>query len=355
MDLTTESDSDCYCLIQLVANRTFSAALYLCWSVASASVGLIDGNAISPESSAFKSIRIPQHQKKELPMKLSAFALISLILPCVALSAPEVDSREYKLLLKPTLFTHGTADAVVADYFADFAAAVEATIARDVTGTMSLDKIRTVRFFDTPGSCQLNNLGYIFRERIENGDSEVTLKFRSADPYIADFEDLSAASSQAETKLESDFGVKNGNPLHIVYGHSTKTPNKRNLNDLEDINVHFPGFADDYNFSNSTPLAVVGQLAVHERVYKGGEIDLGSIDAEVSITLWYHSLPATSQQPVIAEVSFKYEDSSANYTKAVVNRAKLAFEAMQTLTALNSSSSVTKTQFVYSYQPDFCN
>lgn len=288
-------------------------------------------------------------------MKLPALALMSFVLPGVAFANPEVNSREYKLLLNPALFTYATEAAVVDDYFDDFVAAVEAEIARDVTGSMSLDKIRTVKFFDTPGSCQLNNLGYIFRERIESGDSEVTLKFRSVDPYIANFEDLSASSNQAETKLEADFGVKNGNQLTIIYGHSTKAPNTRNLNNFEDINVHFPGFEDDYNFSDSTPLALVGNLAVHERVYNGGGIDLGSIDAEVSITLWYNTAPSSSQQPVVAEVSFKYEDSSANYTKAVVNRAKQALEAMQTLTSWNSTSSVTKTQFVYSYNPTFCN
>lgn len=278
------------------------------------------------------------------------------LLACANVFAnPDVTTREYKLLLNPTLFTYTTESTQVNSYFSAFVAAVEVKIARDVSGSLSLDKTRTVKFYDTAGSCQLNDLGYIFRDRIENGQSEVTLKFRSADPYIADFEDLSASSNQAETKLEADIGAKADNPFVIVYGHSTTSPNTRTINNFEDINVHFPGFDVDYGISDSTALALVGNLSIYERVYDGGLIDLGSIDAEVSLALWYSSVPTASQKPVVVEVSFKYEDASADYTKAVVNRAKQSFDAMQTLSSWNSTSSVTKTQFVYGYNPAFCN
>jgi hypothetical protein len=126
-------------------------------------------------------------------------------------------------------------------------------------------------------------------------------------------------------------------------------------NNFEDINVHFPGFDADYGIADSTTLSLVSNLSIHERVYDGGVIDLGSIDADVSITFWYSSVPTASQKPVAVEVSFKYEDSSADYTKAVVNRAKQSFDAMQTMSSWNSTSSVTKTQYVYSYNPSFCN
>lgn len=272
-----------------------------------------------------------------------------------ALANPDVTSREYKLLLNPTLFTYTTESSQANSYFSAFTAAVEAKIARDVSGSLSLDKTRTVKFYDTAGSCLLNQLGYIFRDRIENGQSEVTLKFRSADPYIADFEDLSASSNQAETKLEADIGARADNPLVIVYGHSTTSPNTRTINNFEDINVHFPGFDANYGIADSTALALVGNLSIYERVYDGGLIDLGSFDAEVSLTFWYSSVPTASQKPVTVEVSFKYEDASADYTKAVVNRAKQSFDAMQTLSSWNSTSSVTKTQYVYNYNPSFCN
>lgn len=293
---------------------------------------------------------------KKIPLLiagLSTFPMISL--PMTAMANPDVTTREYKLLLNPTLFTSATEATKVSDYFSSFTAVIETAIARDVSGSLTLDKTRTVKFYDTAGTCVLDDLGYIFRERIENSQSEVTLKFRSPDSYIADFEDLSASSNQAETKLEADIGSKAGNPFNIVYGHSTTSPNTRTINNLEDINVHFPGFDTNYALADSTTLTLVGNLSIYERVYDGGTIDLGSIDAEVSVTLWYTSVPTGAQKPVLVEVSFKYEDASADYTKAVVNRAKQSFEAMQTLSNWNSTSSVTKTQFVYQYNPAFCN
>lgn len=289
-------------------------------------------------------------------MKLRfSFLVSALLLPMAALANPDVTSREYKLLLNPANFTSATEAAKVNDYFTSFTSAVESAIARDVSGSLTLDKTRTVKFYDSPGTCLLDSLGYIFRERITSGQSEVTLKFRSWDPYISDFEDLSGSSSQAETKLEADIGSKAGIPYAIVYGHSTTEPNTRNLNEFEDINVHFPGFDSNYGMPDSTSLALVGNLSIHERVYNGGVIDLGSIDAEVSMTLWYTSAPSGSTEPAIVEVSFKYEDISADYTKAVVNRAEQAFAAMKELTSWNSTSSTTKTQWVYGYNPNFCN
>ncbi|MCU4676956.1 hypothetical protein N7931_15080 [Catenovulum sp. 2E275] len=272
----------------------------------------------------------------------------------LAMANPDVTSREYKRLLDPTLFTYNTESTKVANYFSAFETVVEAAISRDVTGSLSLDKVRTVKFFDTSGSCQLNALGYVFRERIENGNSEVTLKFRSQDRYISDFEDLSSATSGAETKLEADWGI-NSAGYKIVYGHSTKAPNTRTINDFKDINTHYPGFENDYGFNDNLALDLVGNLTIHERVYKGAEIDLGSIDAEVSITLWYTSSPSGSQSPFIAEASFKYEDPSADYTQKVVKRAKAAFDSLLTLDSWNELGSTTKTQSVYQYNSNFCN
>ncbi len=258
-------------------------------------------------------------------------------------------------MLKTSEFAYNTEAADVDAFLDDAELAIEAAISRNVSGSESLTKVRDVMFYDTDGSCQLRELGYSFRERIDNGDSEVTLKFRSPDRYIADFEDLSASSGQAETKLEADVGISSTETFKVVYGHSTKAPNTRTINNMEDINVSFPGFDSDYGFSNSTALDLVGNLTVREHVYKGVMIDLGQHDAEISVTLWYNGAPSGSQVPLVVEVSFKYEDSSADYTKAVVNRARDAFFALQSLSAWTDPASKTKTAFVYDYDSSFCN
>jgi len=281
---------------------------------------------------------------------------LSLFSAATAASAnPDVTSREYKLMLQPALFAYNTESSNVDDFIDDAETAIEAAISRNVTGSAVLSKVRDVKFFDTDGSCALRNNGYSFRERIESGDSEVSLKFRSEDRYIADFEDMSATSGSAETKLESDIGISASSNFVVLYSHSATAPNTRTINQMDDINDQFPGFDSDYGFADSSTLDLVGGLTIREHVYKNVDIDLGSIDAEISVTLWYNGTPTGSAAPVVAEVSFKYEDNAADYTKKVVNRAKQAFIALQSLSGWTDPTSKTKTRFVYDYDPSFCN
>lgn len=285
--------------------------------------------------------------------RLLAISLLSAA--STASANPDVISREYKLMLQPALFAYNTESSDVDDFIDDAETAIEAAISRNVTGSASLSKIRDVEFFDTDGSCVLRNKGYSFRERIESGDSEVTLKFRSEDRYISYFEDMSATSGSAESKLESDVGISASSNFVVLYSHSTTAPNTRTINQMDDINDQFPGFDSDYGFSDSTALDRVGNLTIREHVYKNVDIDLGSIDAEISVTLWYNGTPSGASAPVVAEVSFKYEDNAADYTKKVVNRAKQAFLALQDLSAWTDPASKTKTRFVYEYAPSFCD
>lgn len=287
------------------------------------------------------------------PSRLPVLLLCGLSSPLWA--NPDVTSREYKLMLDASQFSYSSESSNVGSLISAAETAIEAAISRDVYGAISLDHVRDVRFFDTEDSCELAAIGYSFRDRVESGDSEVTLKFRSPDRYISDFEDLDSSTSGAETKLEADISAVGPDQFRVVYGHSTKAPNTRTINEFADIHAHFPGFEDDYGFDDNDALDVVGGLTIREHVYKNVMIDLGSIDAEISVTLWYGSVPSGGQQPVIAELSFKYEDSSADYTKKVVNRAKTAFEALQTLSSWVDTGSATKTAFVYAYDPGFCN
>lgn len=271
-----------------------------------------------------------------------------------ALANPDVTSREYKLMLDVDQFSYSTESAKVTSLLNDAENAIEQAINRSVSGSPWLEKQRDVSFFDTQGSCELHSRGYSFRERVENGASEVTLKFRSPDRYIADFEDVSSDTSGAETKLESDVGANANVPFKVVYGHSTKAPNMRTINKIKDVNVHFPEFESDYGLDDDLPLSLVGNLSVREHVYHGIEIDLGQHDADISVTLWYQGTPWGTQKPLVAEISFKYEDGSADYTRKVVNRAKASFEALKGLSGWVDSDSKTKTTFVYEYIPTFC-
>jgi hypothetical protein len=280
--------------------------------------------------------------------------LASSLLSTPVLANPDTTSREYKLMLDPGRFTHGTEASAVTALFFDAKATIEQAIDRDVSGSPVLEKQREVRYFDTPQTCKLRELGYSFRERVENGDSEVSLKFRSPDRYIADFEDLDSDTNGAETKLEADIGANAWTDFKVIYSHSTKAPNSRNINEVHDINEHFPDFERDHDLDDDLPLVVVGNLDIREHVYSDVEIDLGQHDAEIDVTLWYAGAPSSGQTPLVAEISFKYEDGSADYTQKVVHRAKTAFHALQGLTDWVNPASRTKTRFVYEYDPAFC-
>lgn len=292
-------------------------------------------------------------------MKQLSTLSLSLCLLCAAQvshASDEETSREYKLMLKTSQFTYGAESSNVNQYFQEAKTLLQNRLARDVTGSMYLNKTRQVRFFDTQGSCPLNGLGYIFRDRVENGNSEVTLKYRGYDRYIAAFENVSSNTANAETKLEADIGSNSTQSFNVVYSHSTTAPNTRTLNDFLDIHTHFPSFKTNYGFSDSQALNVVGNFTAYEKVYKGGIIDLGEHDAEISITLWYNGQPNTSNtNPVVVEMSFKYEDPAADYTKKVVGRAAVAFKALKEMTTWTAPAALTKTQYAYQYQPNFCS
>ncbi|WOA31947.1 hypothetical protein [Alloalcanivorax xenomutans] len=283
--------------------------------------------------------------------------LLIAMLGTLALQAqanPDVISREYKLILDASRFQSQTESGDVLALMQAVKPAIENAIDRDVSGAISLDHDRQVRFYDTASTCQLRQLGYSFRERVENGDSEVTLKFRGPDRYIADFEDLSSGTNGAESKLEADVGATSTIPFKVVYSHSTKAPNTRTLNRMDDVHAHFPGFQSDYGLDDNLTLSLVGGLTIQERAYRNVDIDLGQHDAEISVTLWYQGIPSGSQSPVVAELSFKYEDPSADYTRKVVNRARQAFDALRGLEQWVEADGQTKTGFVYQYDSAFC-
>ncbi len=271
-------------------------------------------------------------------------------------AAPQVTSREYKLLLQADKFSYSNESADVNAYMQQAKNVIAQQISRTVSGTMVLDKQRLVRFYDSPSTCLLNNMGYSFRERVENSASEVTLKFRSNDHYLTDFADLSSPTSGAKSKLEDDITQTATQGFLVGASKSTTVPNTRTLNDFLDIHTHFPGFKTTFGISDSQALSLVGGLTVYERNYTGVVIDLGEFDATVDLSLWYTQAPYAGLKPAVVEVSFKYEDPKAIYTNKVVQRAAMSFSALKSLSNYNAPSTTqTKTQFIYKYQPSFCN
>ncbi len=267
-------------------------------------------------------------------------------------ATPAVGSREYKLMLDPSLFMGATPHIPVNNYWNALSPLIEGgEINRNTTGTFTLDKQRLIKFYDTPLTCKLNAKGYIFREREENGLREVTLKYRHYDRFIAGHKNMQGeAHRNPITKFEEDIST----PFTAKYSHSTtqEIGATKNLNKMNDPVGLYSGLTA-YNFNLNDPIELVSNLTITELVYKGTFVDLGNLNAKFSLTLWYDNNTSTS--PLVAEISFKYKDKNENYSENVVNRAAQVFEAMQTMTAWTSTSSLTKTAFVFAYtSPHFC-
>jgi len=284
-------------------------------------------------------------------LTIALFAIGLCTTPLVYAKNPKLESREYKLLLEPSLFNGSEPRSVVTNYWHQLKALIQSELKRDTKGVLTFSKTRTVKFYDTQGTCQIKAQDYIFRERTENGKREVVLKYRSPDRYIAGLQNMMGSQSQAETKFEEDIGV----PFITKYSHSTKQPlgSDTELKTLGDIVRLYPGLKESH-FDLDESINLVSGLMITEKLYKGAKVDLGKKNGKFTLTLWYISPDSTS--PVIAEISFKYGDADENYSKKVVTRAKRLFEMMQGMSDWVAKTSSTKTAFVFGYsQPLFCD
>jgi hypothetical protein len=56
----------------------------------------------------------------------------------------------------------------------------------------------------------------------------------------------------------------------------------------------------------------------------------------------------------VAEMSFKVKADNGDFTGKVTDRSKLLFATMRAMNLWASMSIITKTEWVYQYQPSFC-
>ncbi|MDQ7004033.1 MAG: hypothetical protein Q9N67_03545 [Ghiorsea sp.] len=291
------------------------------------------------------------HQMKQCIMLTSI--LCTIFFTTLSHATPAVGSREYKLMLNPALFNGATPKIAISNYWNELHTLLQSgTINRETNGLFRLKKQRTVKFYDTPSSCVLRNKGYSFRERVENNLREVTLKYRSYDRFISGHKNMQGdANRNPVTKFEEDISP----PFISKYSHSTSQSigAGKNLNDMNDPIGLYQGLLT-YGFNPKEPIALVNNLIISEKVYKGVSVDLGKLKAKFSLTLWYDT--NTSTTPVVAEISFKYKDTNENYSDNVTQRALAIFEIMQNMPHWVSTTSLTKTAFVFAYAtPEFCN
>ena len=110
--------------------------------------------------------------------KILLVCVLSLVLFTTSLAnaGTVVTSREYKLILVPSNFNGSNPDDAVNDYWSELQLLVEGEpINIEMKGSLTLAKNRTVKFYDTPGTCQLKKKDLVFRDRVEYEMREVVV------------------------------------------------------------------------------------------------------------------------------------------------------------------------------------
>jgi hypothetical protein len=265
-----------------------------------------------------------------------------------------VVSREYKIMLRPKLFTGAEkallarADALWQDVFE-----LVSRVAVGVTGDLSQIKTRRlIRFLDTR-THRLNRAHYIFRERraTSGPTREVTLKFRHFDRFLAQARDMQPRRVRdAKTKFEED--IKG--PFVSLYSFSTTVAidDRATFAQLRDVTRLFPDLAGRIGADGEAkqPLLGVNDFVAREVVLTGATAQIGrtpKVNAEWALIVWYDER-GESEKPVAVELSFRYGDKREAYGGGATRRASDMFRVVQTeLRNWVDPKPRTKTAFVF--------
>ncbi|MGD8265557.1 MAG: hypothetical protein PVH09_03270 [Chromatiales bacterium] len=284
---------------------------------------------------------------RQIPVLLMTALLPVLLTGCQllpSLSTPEPASREYKLLLELDRFDRSRMTTSINEI--DRLAAV-AALRSGVTYAGSLrEPVRTreVAFLDVPGKCSLRQQGLVLRLRSKGSKTTATLKYRT--PQLSG---IAAASNPLQEEAGNAVEVDLKPPHDSIYSQSLSAKIKPGeLKTLGDLYALFP-VTGSLRKASDTKLAIVGKTRIREQVRGKALLDIGS-SSSMSLSFWYH--PNDKRRPVIAELSFRYE--TVNNDAENEARAQRLFEELQALDGWVSPLSMTKTAFLYSSSPDFC-
>ena len=284
-----------------------------------------------------------------MKLKLSAHGSLFLLLASLfAVPAQaETVSREFKLPLRTEPFT-AQLDAAGSAYARRLSSMILAAHGAQVLPTPKSEKLRTVRFLDTFGSCKLRTAGFILRMREDDkGRQQLTLKTRSSDTDWVRKTELNAVGGvKVKTKLEEDVLPPDLSQLSrsvtITLGEGQPVPF-----DLEGANRMFPVLAATQGQEMVGP---VENLLAKERAYVLPKWTVGGVEFEAEIGIWFGTdgKLGTDGKVLFAEGSFRYvgPTGAAEAAAAAAAAAKL-FAAMQADTEWAGPLNMSKTDYVY--------
>ncbi|CAB9510296.1 expressed unknown protein [Seminavis robusta] len=310
-------------------------------------------------------------------------------------------------MLKASMFASPSEDkrektvmAVLEELQKDLTLVAAGANAVDTQGEFELkdDTPRLVRYFDTPGDCLLRHNGLTVRIRrpLDEWYSdpwEAMLKACSGDryhttvrmPYVQGCN--SEVSKEYKNKFEEDIG-------HFDWTGSVFSFSQKCYVAPKDLPEHSRGnlqmvstvwentqdfFQNDLGFDDmSTPLALVSNTTITEIAYEDFWIYLDEDDyddddamAQAKVTLWYktqdgiitdggeHKLPEYTGvgDPIVAELSFRIKSKHEAWTDDTIMNMHNFWEQLGTSLPKKwlDPKSMTKTSWIYQYDPEFCN
>src|SRR5690348_3773022 len=196
----------------------------------------------------------------------------------------QLSSREYKVMLNHHMFADRREGArTVCE---ELKALADRLPKIKWKGTLEVRSRRTIVFLDTIDRTIALN-GLLLRQRTDKdtGTSQLTLKCRSADRYVAAGADMSVPRKiKPCVKLEEDIAA----PFVSRFSRSNTVASKKSLpEDLDEASKYFNSLRnltrDGVRCPGKFRLKPVNSLTAYERVLNGATIRLGDVEAEVAL------------------------------------------------------------------------
>jgi len=280
------------------------------------------------------------------------------------ISTIPLNSKEYKLELKPELFFEGRKSI---DRFRKVIESVlmPGQLVKSYIGKKHIKrKSRHVYFYDTAGTCILSNNGYYLRERIshEIGLRTADIKYRSPDIEESGDRSVDDAFNMGIQKFEEDIVG-----INSLYTHSAKTEVPMDLDIAARALDIYPVLARS-GLTRKHKLVRVGNYTANEYNYALAKVQFDNdyIDEDkkpdpkskkgavrkMELTLWF--LPG-EDKPMGAELSWKLKEKTGAYKKGTLRNASNLYNKIKVLDEWINPYPESKTLLFYSHAGGFCD
>lgn len=260
-------------------------------------------------------------------------------------------------MLNPELFENKNEHRNVNRYLLAMKNLIEQQTLLKVKGRLKPVKKRIISYYDTPNSCLLREQNYILREREQQlvSQASYSFKYRSSNQLAVESINLKTAGLTGKHKFERDTLFLEQHKVVNLFSRSVKFSSADPIDSLANLKYYFPTLLSDPHLVQELPLQRVSGLHIDEHLYQGYKVDLGSVNGKLSLTLWYVKSASLRIKPVIAEVSISISNKKGKANQKVLDRASQVMIALTNMSNWNTPKPMSKTSFVYAYQPTFCS